>query len=76
MCLLNEPATPVTMRSRLNRQRTVGAATTAVTGPTQPRQIEPKQRKETRQNGKNESLHLHGLTQCGLGIITWTMRLQ
>ena len=30
-CLLNEPATPVTMPSRLNRQRlVVGAATTAV----------------------------------------------
>ena len=28
--LLNEPATPVIMRSRLNRQRAVGAATTAV----------------------------------------------
>ena len=28
--LLNEPATPVTMRSRLNRQRHIGAATTAV----------------------------------------------
>ena len=32
MWLLNEPATPVTMRSRLNCQRSVGAATTAVSG--------------------------------------------
>ena len=30
MCLLNEQATPVTMRSRLNRQRAIGVATTAV----------------------------------------------
>ena len=30
MCILNEPAIPVTMQSRLNRQRPVGAVTTTV----------------------------------------------
>ena len=53
MWLLSEPATPATMRSRLNRQRPVGARNNC--GHALRRQIEPKQRKSTSQNGDNES---------------------
>ena len=60
MCMLNEPAAPVTMWLRLNRQRSVGAATTAVicSGDRC-----AKTAKSNKSNGENESLYLHGLNK-------------
>ena len=54
MWLLDELATPVTIRSWLNRQLPVGAATTAVIGLLSGDKTGIK-------NGDNESLYLHGL---------------
>ena len=57
--LLNRPAAPVTMRSRLNGQRPVGAA--ATTAVILSRTDWPKQQKSASRNGDNQSLYLHGL---------------
>ena len=63
--LLNEPATPVTMRSRLNRQRPVEAATTAVklSGYIVRQNIENHQVKTATKRDSR-------LEKCGLGITT------
>ena len=66
MCLLNEPATPVTMRSLLNRQRVVGAATTAVilSG--------DRLSQNSKKSKRRQWEFIHSLLEkCGLGIITW-----
>ena len=70
--LLNGQAAPVTMRSRLNGQRPVGAESTVVI---LSRTDWPKTAK-INQSKRRQWEFIHSrLEQCGLGIITWPMRL-